>query len=121
MVYGLRGDYQSWNEAVFIPLHKKGDKMKCDNYYRGISLLNSAYKPFAGILLKRLTPYVKEHMGKYHLSGVSGKENQRIDQLSIIGQIIEKRYGIGKICGDSRTTVYTGTAFTVKRLILICP
>ncbi|KAE9525797.1 hypothetical protein AGLY_014023 [Aphis glycines] len=46
----------TWNDAVIIPLHKKGDKTKCENY-SGISLLNSAYKAFAKILLNRLTPY----------------------------------------------------------------
>ncbi|KAL4090324.1 hypothetical protein QTP88_025183 [Uroleucon formosanum] len=43
----------SWHEAVIMPLHKKEDKMECDNY-RGISLLNTAYKIFSKILLKRL-------------------------------------------------------------------
>lgn len=51
----------SWHEAVIIPLHKKGDKMECDNY-RGISLLNTAYKIFSKILLKRLLPYVDENI-----------------------------------------------------------
>ena len=38
-----------WMEGAIIPLHKKGDKLNCANY-RGISLLNVAYKVFARIL-----------------------------------------------------------------------
>jgi len=47
---------KSWDEAIIIPIYIKGDKAMYENY-RGISLLNSAYKVFAKILLKRLTPY----------------------------------------------------------------
>lgn len=47
-----------WKEAIIVPLHKKGDKLQCDNY-RVILLLNSAYKIFVRILLKRLIPYWK--------------------------------------------------------------
>lgn len=78
-----------WKEAIIVPLHKKGDQLECDNY-RGISLLNSAYKIFARILLKRLTPYVEECVGDYQCGFRRGKST--IEQLSIIGQIIEKKY-----------------------------
>jgi sorting nexin-29 len=54
----------SWYKAVIIPLHKKGDKMECDNY-RSISLLNTAYKIFSKILLKRLMSYVDENIDNF--------------------------------------------------------
>jgi len=45
---------KSWNEDIIVvPIYKKCDKSICENY-KGISLLNSAYKVFARILLKRL-------------------------------------------------------------------
>jgi len=79
----------SWNEAIIIPLHKKGDKIKCDNY-RGISLLNSAYKVFSRVLLNRIVPYAEDCLGDYQCSFRKGRSTT--EQLSIIGQIIEKRY-----------------------------
>jgi hypothetical protein len=42
---------KSWNKAIVVPIYQKGDKSTCENY-KGISLLNSAYKVFARILLK---------------------------------------------------------------------
>jgi sorting nexin-29 len=79
----------SRNEAIIIPLHKKGDKTICENY-RGISLLNSAYKIFSKILLNRLEPYVEENLGEYQCGFRKGRST--IEQLSVIGQIIEKKY-----------------------------
>jgi len=79
----------TWNQAVIIPLHKKGDKTKCENY-RGISLLYSAYKVFAKILLNRLTPSVEENLGRYQCGFRTGRST--IEQLSVIGQLIEKKY-----------------------------
>ncbi|XP_037028700.1 uncharacterized protein LOC119068940 [Bradysia coprophila] len=37
-----------WLEGAILPLHKKGDRMICENY-RGIALLNTAYKVFARV------------------------------------------------------------------------
>jgi len=78
---------KTWNEAIILLLHKKGDKTKCENY-RGISLLNSAYKVFAKILLNRLTPYVDGNLGRYQCGFRTGRST--IKQLSIIGQLIKK-------------------------------
>jgi hypothetical protein len=47
--------FENWKKAVIISIHKKGDKTKCGNY-RGISLLNSAYKVFSKVLLKYKVP-----------------------------------------------------------------
>lgn len=54
---------KSWNEAYNIPIYKKGDKSNCENY-RFISLLKSPYNIFMNVLLKRLTPYVEENLGR---------------------------------------------------------
>ncbi len=54
----------TWLEGALCPLYKKGDKLICDNY-RGISLLNSAYKVFAKILHNRLLPHAETVVGDY--------------------------------------------------------
>ena len=53
-----------WLVGSLIPLHKKGDKLTCENY-RGISLLNAAYKVYAKILYNRLTPHAETVIGEY--------------------------------------------------------
>jgi hypothetical protein len=43
---------QQWKESITVEIHKKGDKTDC-NYYRGISLLSTAYKILSNIILTR--------------------------------------------------------------------
>lgn len=45
---------EEWNKAIVVPLHKKGDKLNCNNF-RGISLLNTTYKVFSYIIRKITT------------------------------------------------------------------
>ena len=49
-----------WAKAVVVPLLKKGDITKCDNY-RGISLLSVISKIFTSILNKRLYKWAEEN------------------------------------------------------------
>jgi sorting nexin-29 len=53
-----------WKTAVICPIHKKGNKLECNNY-RGISLLNVTYKIFTNILTKHIETYTEEFIGEY--------------------------------------------------------
>ena len=43
-----------WSERTLYPIHKKGDRKQCNNY-RGISLLNTAYKISCNIIIQSIT------------------------------------------------------------------
>ena len=43
-----------WKLSIICPMHKKGDIMECSNY-RGVSLLNTAYKILSNIVCKNFT------------------------------------------------------------------
>jgi hypothetical protein len=53
-----------WRNCIITPTFKKGDKMEYSNY-RGISVLNVAYKILSNILCTRLKPYMENTIGKY--------------------------------------------------------
>jgi hypothetical protein len=40
---------QEWKEFIIVPIHKKGDKTKCSNYW-GMSFLSTAYEILSNIL-----------------------------------------------------------------------
>jgi hypothetical protein len=56
---------RKWKESVVVPIHKKGDKTGCSNYYLGVLLLSTLYKILSIILLARLTPYADETIGDH--------------------------------------------------------
>jgi hypothetical protein len=53
-----------WKETIIVPIHKRGDRDRCENY-RGIALRNAAYKISSNIVLGKIKPYIGKVMGDY--------------------------------------------------------
>ncbi|MGI4816809.1 MAG: reverse transcriptase domain-containing protein [Janthinobacterium lividum] len=78
---------EEWNCSWINPIHKKGDKTLCSNY-RGISILNVAYKIFSTILCDRLKPYLNDIIGSYQCGFRPGKSTT--DQIFTLRRLLEK-------------------------------
>jgi sorting nexin-29 len=76
-----------WKRSIICPVHKKDDLLECVNY-RGISLLNTAYKALSNIICARLLPYTEAEIGSYQYGFRPGKSTT--DALFILRQILEK-------------------------------
>jgi hypothetical protein len=55
---------EEWRTAIIFSIHRKGDMLEWQNY-RGISLLNVAYKIFTNILAQLINVYTEEILGEY--------------------------------------------------------
>ena len=77
----------SWVEALICPMHKKGNVQNCENF-RGISLVNIAYKVLSIVLYGRLKPQVNQIIGQYQCGFREGVTT--IDQIQILRTILEK-------------------------------
>lgn len=73
-----------------MPLHKRGDKEKVENY-RGITLLCTAYKIYAEILRKRLEK--KTELKGMLPEGQAGfrKGRSTIDNIFILNHLIQRK------------------------------
>lgn len=77
-----------WKEAVVTPIFKKGDRWNCNNY-RGISILNAAYKVYAKIICRRLNT-ISEYKLREEQCGFR-KGRSCSDCVYVAQQIIQKR------------------------------
>jgi hypothetical protein len=53
-----------WKETIIVPIHKREDRDKCENYRR-IALGNVAYKILSNIILEKIKPYTEKITGDY--------------------------------------------------------
>ena len=58
---GRRGTYRDWSDALLVPIPKKGNLSKCDNW-RGIALLDVVGKVVARIIEERLQEVAEEEL-----------------------------------------------------------
>jgi len=49
-------------ETIIVPIHKRGDRDRCENYM-GIALGNAAYKILSNIILRKIKPYIENLWG----------------------------------------------------------
>ena len=76
---------QDWKDAELVPLYKKGDRMKCDNY-RGVSLLSVPEKVLSLILLERLKKIIEPQLQEAGFREGRGTT----DQIWAVRQLVEK-------------------------------
>ena len=48
---------EEWKETIIVPIYKKGDRDRCENY-RGIALGNAAYNILVNIILGKIKSYI---------------------------------------------------------------
>lgn len=80
---------QDWEHGQIITIHKKGDQKICNNY-RGITLLNTAYKIMASLIQRRLVNATKGTVEQYQCGFTQGKST--VDAIHTVKQLMEKTY-----------------------------
>jgi sorting nexin-29 len=81
-----------WNSSIICPIQKLGDIMECSNY-RGVSLLNTAYKILSNILFARISPFA-ENIVRIYQCGFR-KNTSTTNQIFTLRQIMEKTKEFG--------------------------
>ena len=79
--------------SIFAPIHKKGDRMDCNNY-RDLSLLSTLNKSLLNILLSRMTPCAYEIIGEYQRG--FRRNRSTVDHIFSIRQVLEKKWEYNK-------------------------
>jgi hypothetical protein len=86
-VWKGEGFPQEWKEGIICPIYKKGEKNTASNY-RGITLLNTAYKVYAMIVEERLMKEMNERGALPDGQAGFRKGRGTMDNVYILNHII---------------------------------
>ena len=78
---------EEWTQSIFIPLHKKGDVLECNNY-RTIALVSHASKILLKVILERIKQKLETEIAPEQ-AGFRPKRGTR-DQIANLRIIMEK-------------------------------
>jgi hypothetical protein len=84
---------EEWKRSLILPIHKKKDKLQCDNY-RGISLLCHSQKLMASVILQRIRARTEEILSEAQAGFRTGRST--IDQLFSLRLLSEKYHEYGR-------------------------
>ena len=78
---------KEWHDALLVPVPKKGELTKCDNW-RGSSILDTMGKLFGKVLQKRLQELAEELLSDSQCGFCNGRGC--VDQIFSVRQLLEK-------------------------------
>lgn len=78
----------SWNEGVIVPIRKKGESDKVEDY-RGVTLLQTAYKIYAAVLAERLKSEMEDILPPSQTEFRRGMGT--IDNIYVLNYLINKQ------------------------------
>ena len=84
---------EDWKRSIILPIHKKKDKLQCDNY-RGISLLCHSQKLMASVILQRIKARTEEILTEEQAGFRPGRST--IDQLFSLRLLTQYYFEHGK-------------------------
>lgn len=96
------GILEDWKVGIISPVYKKGNRKEVSNY-RGITIMNTAYKIYAGILNDRLVKAIEQRQNSNDTQYGFKKERGTIDCIYILNYLInkavnKKKKKKGKLC-----------------------
>lgn len=80
---------ESWKDGIISPLFNKGDHDSTSNY-RGIALLNTAYKIYAAVLAERLIKEVKQKNILSETQAGFRKQRGTMDNIVLLNHLMDR-------------------------------
>jgi len=84
-----------WKKSVIVPIHKKHDKLTCDNY-RGICLLSHCEKVMAAVIMQMVRNKTEGTLSEDQAGFRLRVKRSTIDQIFTLRRLAEKYHGFGK-------------------------
>lgn len=81
---------REWRKGVMCPIYKSGDKRETKNY-RGVILMDIAYKVYASILNERLMEEVKDKLNESQID--FRKEREVMDAIYVLNHVMDRELG----------------------------